>query len=76
MNFSTPDAGEVATAKIVKTSFLLHFSKEMKGFTTTANQDYMELMESLEVQERVLVARKAAQLLCIHDYGNGINKNQ
>lgn len=31
--------------------FLLHFSKEMKGFTTTANQDYMELMESLEVQE-------------------------
>lgn len=40
--------------------FLLHFSKEMKGFTTTANQDYMELMESLEVQERVLVARQSS----------------
>lgn len=40
--------------------FLLHSSKEMKGFTTTAHQDYTELMESLEVQERVLVARQSS----------------
>lgn len=52
--------------------FQLHSSKETKGFTITANQDYMELMESLEVQGRVLVVRQAAQLLCIHDYGNRV----
>ena len=40
--------------------FLLHSNKEMKGFTTTAHQDYTELMESLEVQERVLVARQSS----------------
>lgn len=40
--------------------FQLHSSKEMKGFTITANQDYMELMESVEVQGRVLVARQSS----------------
>lgn len=55
--------------------FLLHFSKEMKGFTTTANQDYMELMESLEVVRKSSGCQAKQHSYCIHDYGNG-NKNQ
>lgn len=40
--------------------FLLPSSKETEGFTVTANHDYMELMELLKVQERVLAIRQGS----------------
>lgn len=48
-------------AKVVRNfPFLLPSSKETEGFTVTANHDYMELMELLKVQERVLAIRQGS----------------